>query len=79
MTTWENRYGTRRVTPDGSAWLQAHAEDRIGVRLIDLLSVAGRLADLERDPADAMAVHRLVTCDLPRLRDYLPERALDEI
>lgn len=52
----------------------------IPVKLIDLLSVVARQADREgRIEHDASAAERLVTCDLPRLKRYLPDEARCEL
>ena len=61
-------------------WLQKHGADVIQVRLIDLLCVVARLEQCAADPlADPVTHERLFTCDLPRLRRYLPDRAIAEL
>ena len=60
-------------------WLVAHGNDLVKVKLVDLLSVVARIDQAEREHRiehDASAAERLVTCDLPRLRAYLPAEAL---
>lgn len=62
-------------------WLAEHGNDMIPVKLIDLLSVVARLEQAEREGRiehDASAAERLVTCDLPRLKAYLPDEAHHE-
>lgn len=62
------------------AWIIQHAGDEIPVKLIDLLSVVQRLTQCADDPDAHPVTHeRLFTCDLPRLRAYLPDRALEEL
>lgn len=62
------------------AWIREHADDLIEVKLIDLLGVVARLEQCAPDPDAHPVTHeRLFTCDLPRLRAYLPERALEEL
>ena len=64
------------------SWLTEHGNDLIGVKLIDLLSVVVRLEqadDEDKIEYDASAAERLITCDLPRLRGYLPAEAIDEL
>lgn len=59
-------------------WLREHGSDLVPVKLIDLLSVLARLEQADREHKieyDASAAERLITCDLPRLRGYLPAEA----
>ena len=61
-------------------WLQAHGEDMIPVRLIDLLSAVARMEQTLGDPSFAsgsVTEERIYSCDLPRLRGYLPAEALE--
>jgi hypothetical protein len=63
-------------------YLFEHGNDLIPVKLIDLLSVAMRISQAEREKRilhDGSAATRLVTCDLPRLLSYLPAEALKEL
>ncbi|HEV2451633.1 MAG TPA: hypothetical protein VGS62_06885 [Streptosporangiaceae bacterium] len=63
-------------------YLAEHGDDLIQVRLIDLLSTVARLEQADREQKiehDASAAERLITCDLPRLRGYLPIEALAEL
>jgi hypothetical protein len=61
-------------------WIREHAGDLIPVKLTDLLSVVERLSQVQAEGDCGTVVHdRLFTCDLPRLRRYLPERALREL
>ena len=62
-------------------WLVEHGNDMIPVRLVDLLTVVARLEQAEREgriECDGSA-GRLVTCDLPRLKAYLPDEAHREL
>jgi hypothetical protein len=64
------------------SWLAEHGNDVIPVKLIDLLSVVARLEQADREGRiehDASAAERLVTCDLPRLKAYLPGEAHREL
>jgi hypothetical protein len=70
--------GPVNTEPD---WIREHGGDLIEVKLIDLLSLVARLEQVEREelaPPDIL-IERLFTCDLPRLRRYLPSRALEEL
>jgi hypothetical protein len=60
------------------SWLRRHGDDEIPVKLIDLLSLVGRLEEAESDP-DGFTAYRLYSCDLPRIRAYLPPEALEEL
>lgn len=62
-------------------WIREHGNDLIPVKLIDLLTIVGRLGNLERQEAQPpdVLIMRLVNSDLPRLRGYLPDRALEEL
>lgn len=63
---------------DISAWIAEHGDDPIIIRLIDLVSVVARIeqaAAEEGIAANGLISHRLVSCDLPRLYDYLPVAA----
>jgi hypothetical protein len=63
-------------------WLVEHGNALVEVKLVDLLSVVARIEQAEREGKiehDASAAERLVTCDLPRLRSYLPAEAIDEL
>jgi len=63
----------------GTAWLVEHGNDLIPVKLVDLLSVLARIEQADREGRiehDASAAERLVTCDVPQLRGYLPAVAL---
>ena len=63
-------------------WLVEHGNDMIPVRLVDLLTVVARLEQAEREgriECDGSAAERLVTCDLPRLKAYLPAGAHREL
>ena len=67
----------RAEDPD---WVREHGGDIIEVRLIDLLCLVARLEQVEREgERDGLLVMRLIGSDLPRLRAYLPERALEEL
>lgn len=62
----------------GAAWLREHADDLVQVSVIDLISVVTRLEQVSREPGfeTADVTHeRIFTCDLPRLRGYLPDEA----
>ena len=64
------------------SWLVEHGNDMIPVRLIDLLTVVARLEQAGREgkiECDGSAAGRLVTCDLPRLKAYLPDAAHREL
>lgn len=64
------------------SWLVEHGNDTIPVKIIDLLSVVARLEQADREGKiehDASAAERLVTCDLPRLKAYLPGEAHHEL
>jgi len=68
------------VESDDGNWLAAHGEDMIPVKLIDLLSAVARMEQVsEEEPQYSVTSERLFTCDLPRLRGYLPARALEEL
>jgi hypothetical protein len=59
-------------------WLVEHGNDTIPVKIVDLLTVVARLEQADREGKiehDASAAERLVTCDLPRLKAYLPDEA----
>lgn len=60
------------------SWLRRHGDDEIPVKLIDLMSLVGRLEESEEDPG-GFAAFRLYSCDLPRMRRYLPPEALEEL
>lgn len=61
-------------------WLQAYAYDMVALPVLDLLSVVARLEQVKDDPdADPVTFGRIFTCDLPRLRQYLPDGALEEL
>jgi hypothetical protein len=63
-------------------WLRAHGDDMIPVKLIDLLGAVARMEQVHRETSSASldSVHeRIFTCDLPRLRRYLPDQALEEL
>lgn len=63
-------------------WLVEHGDDTIPVKIIDLLTVVARLEQADREGRiehDASAAERLVTCDLPRLKSYLPDEAHREL
>lgn len=79
-----------RVVPDpwlagpgaerAADWLRAHGYDMVALPVLDLLSVVARLEQASTDPASQPAIlDRLFTCDLPRLRQYLPDEALEEL
>lgn len=76
-TGWQ----ARRYRPEDLDWIREHGGDLIPVKLIDLLTVVGRLGDLEcqRDQPPDLLIMRLCNSDLPRLRAYLPDRALEEL
>lgn len=59
-------------------WIREHGDDEIPVKLIDLLCLVARLEDIARKP-DPLTEHRLVTCDLVRMKAYLPPEALEEL
>jgi hypothetical protein len=62
-------------------WLQVHGDDMIPVRLVDLLCAVARMEQVSAEPAwpgsSSVTEERLYTCDLPRLREYLPAEALE--
>jgi len=73
---------TAEVSRAGAAgWLQAHGYDMVAVPVLDLLTVVARLEQIDRQGSRACPVTfgRLFTCDLPRLRQYLPAEALEEL
>jgi hypothetical protein len=70
------------MTSAGPDWIREHGDDMIPVKLIDLLSAVARMEQVhqENGTAGLGSIHeRIFTCDLPRLRRYLPERALEEL
>jgi hypothetical protein len=75
-------YAYKPAVPAVADWLAEHGDDLIPVKLIDLLSAVGRIEQADREHKieyDGSAAWRLVTCDLPRLRGYLPEEAIREL
>ena len=67
-----------RRTPSGADWLAEHGDDPVQVKLIDLMSVIARLEQVSREPGfetGSVTHERIFTCDMPRLRGYLPEAA----
>jgi hypothetical protein len=61
---------------------QRYGNDTVPVKIIDLLTVIARLEQADREGKiehDASAAERLVTCDLPRLKAYLPDEACREL
>lgn len=63
-----------------SGYLPGHAGDLIPVKLIDLLSAVARMEQVQAEGCGGSVVHdRIFTCDLPRLRAYLPAEALAEL
>lgn len=61
-------------------WIQEHGNDLVPVPLIDLLTAVARLEQCAPDPEAHPVEHmRLFSCDLPRLRRCLPDRALEEL
>jgi hypothetical protein len=63
-------------------WLVEHGSDTVPVKLVDLLCLVARLEQAEREGKiehDASAAERLITCDLPRLKAYLPDEAHREL
>lgn len=63
-------------------WLAEHGNDPVTVPLIDLLTAVARMEQVYREttPGSLGLVHeRIFTCDLPRLRRYLPLIALREL
>jgi hypothetical protein len=62
-----------------ASWLQAHGYDMVAIPVIDLLTVVARLDQIDRQGACPVTLDRLFTCDLPRLRQYLPPKALEEL
>ena len=60
-----------------------HGHDLIPVKLVDLLSVVARMQQVSGDPewpgSSSVTEERIYTCDLPRLRGYLPDEALAEL
>lgn len=63
---------------ENTAWLREHGDDPVPVRLTDLLGVVIRMEQVSReaDSSGLDLVHqRIFTCDLPRLRRYLPDGA----
>lgn len=70
-----------RVSEETSRLVE-HGNDTIPVKVIDLLSVVARLEQADREgkiERDGSAAERLVTCDLPRLKRYLPDEAHREL
>jgi hypothetical protein len=64
------------------SWIAEHGDDPIPVKTVDLLSILARLDQANREGRiewDGSAAERLITCDLPRLRRYLPPEALAEL
>ena len=64
------------------AWLAGHGGDTVPVKVIDLLTIVARLEQADREGRieyDGSAAERLVTCDLPRLKAYLPDEAHREL
>ena len=62
----------------GAHW----GDEMVQVRAIDLASVILRIEEADRQgriDRGAMAAERLVTCDAPRLRSYLPASTLAEM
>ena len=69
-----------RYPADAPDWVREHGGDLIPVKLIDLLCLVARLEQIGRgDMQSGLLVMRLISSDLPRLRAYLPERALEEL
>jgi hypothetical protein len=64
-------------------WIREHGGDLIPVKLTDLLCAVTRMEQVSSDPswpgAASVTEERIYTRDLPRLRGYLPERALEEL
>lgn len=62
-------------------YLAEHGDDLIPVKLIDLLSTVARIeqADREGHIEHDIITERLITCDLPRLRNYLPPEAIEAL
>lgn len=60
------------------SWLAEHGHDPVPVDLIDLMSAVARMEQTLRDPefkTHDLVHERIFTCDLPRLRGYLPPEA----
>lgn len=67
-------------TQPAASWLRAHGYVMVAIPVMDLLSVVARLEQVKDDPAaHPVTFDRLFTCDLPRLRSYLPPEALEEL
>lgn len=67
------------MTDVAAHWLQEHGDDPVQVKLADLMSLIARLEQVSREPGfeTASITHeRVFTCDLPRLRGYLPAEAM---
>jgi hypothetical protein len=70
---------TGQDNPAGS-WLREHRRDTVTLPVTDLLCLIARLEQVRDDPAaHPVTFGRLFTCDLPRLRGYLPPGALEEL
>ena len=78
-----DRIPPETAAPPAPDWLREHGDDLIPVRLIDLLCAVARMELMEQvsragGTAGIDSIHeRIFTCDLPRLRRYLPVRALE--
>lgn len=65
---------------DAASWLRAHGYNMVALPVLDLLSLVARLEQMEKDPSSqSFLLDRVLTCDLPRLRQYLPDEALGEL
>lgn len=63
--------------PPRTEWLRAHADDPVPVRLLDLMTIVGRLRQIDADdPIRESLICRLTDSDLPRLQALLPAEAL---
>ena len=73
---WTEGPGAERA----ANWLQTHGYDMVALPVLDLLSAVARLEQAAREPGtQPFILDRLFTCDLPRLRQYLPPEALEEL
>lgn len=69
----------RPAVQENTDYLARHGNDMIPVRLIDLFSAVARMEQVSREPdfkVSDLTHKRIFTCDLPRLRYYLPDGAL---
>jgi hypothetical protein len=61
-------------------WMRLHADEPVSVRMVDLMTLVARLRQVQIENDCLTLVHeRIWTCDLPRLKAYLPEQALEII